>query len=57
MASKNLTLDDMRVGEVQRCYGKTICPFGEAVAWPVRSFVEKFKDEFLQCIIKEEVVA
>ena len=38
-------------------YGKTICPFGEAVAWPVRSFVEKFKDEFLQCIMKEEVVA
>jgi NADH-quinone oxidoreductase subunit F len=27
-------------------FGKTICPFGEAVAWPVRSFVEKFRDEF-----------
>ncbi len=27
-------------------YGKTICPFGEAVAWPIRSFVEKFRDEF-----------
>ena len=27
-------------------FGKTICPFGEAVAWPVRSFVEKFETEF-----------
>lgn len=27
-------------------FGKTICPFGEAVSWPVRTFVEKFRDEF-----------
>ncbi|UCH09094.1 MAG: NADH-quinone oxidoreductase subunit NuoF [Fidelibacterota bacterium] len=27
-------------------FGKTICPFGEAVAWPVRAFVEKFRAEF-----------
>jgi NADH-quinone oxidoreductase subunit F len=26
--------------------GKTICAFGEACAWPVQSFVGKFKDEF-----------
>ena len=26
--------------------GKTICAFGEAFAWPVCSFIEKFKDEF-----------
>jgi NADH-quinone oxidoreductase subunit F len=26
--------------------GRTICAFGEACAWPVQSFVEKFKDEF-----------
>ena len=26
--------------------GKTICAFGEACAWPVQSFVRKFKDEF-----------
>lgn len=30
----------------QGSFGKTICPFGEAVAWPVRSFVEKFEHEF-----------
>jgi len=38
-------------------FGKTICPFGEAVAWPVRSFVEKFKDEFLAYLPREKVVA
>jgi NADH-quinone oxidoreductase subunit F len=26
--------------------GRTICAFGEACAWPVQSFVDKFKDEF-----------
>ena len=38
-------------------FGKTICPFGEAVAWPVRSFVEKFKDEFLEYLPQERIVA
>ncbi|HXU77787.1 MAG TPA: NADH-quinone oxidoreductase subunit NuoF [Methylomirabilota bacterium] len=27
--------------------GRTICAFGEACAWPVLSFVNKFKDEFV----------
>ncbi|MGA3162905.1 MAG: NADH-quinone oxidoreductase subunit NuoF [Verrucomicrobiota bacterium] len=27
--------------------GRTICAFGEACAWPVQSFVTKFKDEFV----------
>ena len=27
--------------------GRTICAFGEACAWPVQSFVGKFKDEFM----------
>ena len=26
--------------------GRTICAFGEACAWPVLSFVNKFRDEF-----------
>jgi len=26
--------------------GRTICAFGEAAAWPVLSFVRKFKEEF-----------
>jgi len=27
--------------------GRTICAFGEACAWPVQSFVAKFKSEFI----------
>src|SRR5262249_50083172 len=27
--------------------GRTICAFGEACAWPVQSFVGKFKAEFI----------
>ena len=27
--------------------GRTICAFGEAASWPVQSFIEKFKDEFI----------
>jgi NADH-quinone oxidoreductase subunit F len=27
--------------------GRTICAFGEACAWPVQSFVGKFRDEFI----------
>jgi len=26
--------------------GRTVCPFGEACAWPVQAFVQKFGDEF-----------
>ena len=38
-------------------FGKTICPFGEAVAWPVRSLVEKFRDEFEACLPSESRAA
>ncbi len=30
----------------QNIQGRTVCAFGEACAWPVLSFVNKFKDEF-----------
>jgi NADH-quinone oxidoreductase subunit F len=26
--------------------GKTICPLGEAIAWPVKAFVTKYREEF-----------
>ncbi len=26
--------------------GRTVCAFGEACAWPVLSFIGKFRDEF-----------
>ena len=38
-------------------FGKTICPFGEAVAWPVRSFIEKFESEFRSYIQEGKVLA
>ena len=34
--------------------GRTICAFGEACAWPVQSFVGKFKDEFVAKGIADE---
>ena len=30
----------------QNIQGRTICALGEACAWPVLSFVSKFRDEF-----------
>jgi NADH-quinone oxidoreductase subunit F len=34
--------------------GRTICAFGEACAWPVQSFVAKFKDEFVARGVADE---
>lgn len=36
--------------------GKTICAFGEAFVWPVRSMVRKFKQEFLDYVHKKNLV-
>ena len=43
----------------QNIQGRTICAFGEACAWPVLSFVDKFKKEFeaKSTKAKEEVAA
>ncbi len=39
------------VGEIRtiaaRIEGKTICAFGEAISWPVTSFIDHFYDEFV----------
>src|SRR5947208_1605321 len=37
---------DYLLNIAQNIQGRTICAFGEACAWPVLSFVNKFKDEF-----------
>ncbi|MGZ4973435.1 MAG: NADH-quinone oxidoreductase subunit NuoF, partial [Limisphaerales bacterium] len=37
---------DYLVRIAQGIQGRTICAFGEACAWPVLSFINKFKDEF-----------
>jgi NADH-quinone oxidoreductase subunit F len=36
--------------------GRTVCPFGEACAWPTQSFVEKFGEEFREYSKKEGAV-
>src|SRR5206468_6187916 len=38
---------DYLVHIAKNIQGRTICAFGEACAWPVLSFVSKFKDEFV----------
>ena len=30
--------------------GKTICVFADAAAWPVQSYIAKFRDEFEEYI-------
>ena len=30
--------------------GKTICVFADAAAWPVQSYITKFRDEFEEYI-------
>ena len=37
---------DLLLSIADQIEGRTICAFGEAAAWPVQSFIEKFKDEF-----------
>lgn len=37
---------DLLIEIAGKIEGKTICAFGEAVAWPVQSFIEHFRDEF-----------
>ena len=38
----------------QNIQGRTVCAFGEACAWPVLSFVSKFKDEFKERELQNE---
>ena len=37
---------DYLLNIAQNIQGRTICAFGEACAWPVLSFVNKFRAEF-----------
>jgi NADH-quinone oxidoreductase subunit F len=39
---------DLLLSIAQQIEGRTICALGEAAAWPIQSFVSKFKDEFTQ---------
>ena len=47
LAGKGKVKDvDLLVEIAGKIEGRTICAFGEAVAWPVQSFIEHFRDEF-----------
>jgi NADH-quinone oxidoreductase subunit F len=49
-------LDDL-LGIAGDMEGKTICVFADAAAWPVQSYITKFREEFeahLQCGTREE---
>jgi NADH-quinone oxidoreductase subunit F len=37
---------DLLIDVARNVEGNTICPFGEAIAWPVDSYVRTFRDEF-----------
>jgi NADH-quinone oxidoreductase subunit F len=37
---------DRLVQTANRIEGRTICAFGDAAAWPVTSFVERYREEF-----------
>lgn len=46
-----------QAGDIERLYhiakqieGRTICAFGEAVSWPVTSFIDRFRPQFDACI-------
>lgn len=41
-----LTDIDLLVDVAKKIEGKTICPLGEAAAWPVASAIRHFRDEF-----------
>ena len=48
---EDVALLESIAGQVE---GRTICAFGEAMAWPTQSFIQKFREEFLACAQEKE---
>ncbi len=48
---------DMLVDVANHIEGNTICALGDAAAWPVQSFVRRFREEFEKRVKREEIVA
>jgi NADH-quinone oxidoreductase subunit F len=49
MDGKNITQVYRR--DIQsKIEGKTICPLGEAAAWPVAAAIRHFRSEFEECV-------
>ena len=40
------TFDDLLVNVAKNIEGNTICPLGDAAAWPVASAIRHFREEF-----------
>jgi NADH-quinone oxidoreductase subunit F len=53
---------DLLISVADNIEGNTICALGEAAAWPVQSFVKKFRDEFQahvdtgRCVVDSRMV-
>jgi NADH-quinone oxidoreductase subunit F len=47
---------DMLVEVANQIEGNTICALGDAAAWPVQSFVKRFRDEFQKRVRTNEAV-
>jgi NADH-quinone oxidoreductase subunit F len=43
---------DLLLDVANNIEGNTICALGDAAAWPVQSFIRKFKDEFERRALK-----
>ena len=41
---------DMILDIANNIEGRTICPFGEAGAWPVKAFITKFREDFVRYV-------
>jgi NADH-quinone oxidoreductase subunit F len=48
---------DLLVDAANHIEGNTICGLGDAAAWPVQSFVRKFRDEFVRHVRKSGEVS
>ncbi len=44
-SSKDL---DLLLDVANHIEGQTICALGDAAAWPVQSYLKRFRDEFIQ---------
>jgi NADH-quinone oxidoreductase subunit F len=44
---------DLLVDVANRVEGNTICPFGEAIAWPVQSYVKTFRGEYEEHVARK----
>jgi NADH-quinone oxidoreductase subunit F len=47
---------DLLVDVASNIEGRTVCALGDAAAWPVKFFIQRFRDEFEKYVKKEVVI-